>query len=466
MLTFQMNYLLVFLRKFLSTGQKRTAKAKKHILISFIFKGLSILSSFILVPVTLNYLGEGDSDLGNLKYGIWLTISSVIGWFGFFDIGIGNGLRNKFAEAIANDQKEQAKAYVSSAYAIFILLFGSLMILLLILHPFIHWSNIFNAPNALANEVNLLIIFVIFFFFIRFIFGLIGIILIADQRPAINNSINPLSTVISLLLVFILTKVSSGSLLYLGIILSFVPVIIVVFYSIYFFNRDYKEFRPSIKYVNFKYFYDLGSIGLQFFVLQMAVLIIFFTDNLIITRVLSPEEVTPYNIAFKYFSIITMIFNIIMTPFWSAYTEAYVKEDLKWIKKSQKYLILIWGVASFITIILMLISNWFYKIWVGEMVSVPIILSVFMGFFVIIRTFNDIFAHFLNGTGKIRVQLVASLIMAVLNIPLSILFAKNFGLGSTGVIIATCVCLFPGMILGPIQSSKIISKKDTGLWCK
>ena len=50
----------------------------------------------VLVPLTINYLNP-------TKYGIWITLSSVIGWFSFFDIGLGNGLRNRFAEAIANN---------------------------------------------------------------------------------------------------------------------------------------------------------------------------------------------------------------------------------------------------------------------------------------------------------------------------------------------------------------------------
>ncbi|GAH31869.1 unnamed protein product, partial [marine sediment metagenome] len=91
------NYLPYKIKNVLSTGHPRSIRAKKNIFASFGLKGISILISFLLVPLVLNYI-----DI--TKYGIWLTLSSIIGWFGFFDIGLGNGLRNKFAEAIAKDQ--------------------------------------------------------------------------------------------------------------------------------------------------------------------------------------------------------------------------------------------------------------------------------------------------------------------------------------------------------------------------
>ncbi|WKX78165.1 hypothetical protein [Zobellia laminariae] len=95
----------------LNKGQKRSVKAKKNILASFLIKGTSILIGFYMVPLTIGYV---DKE----QYGVWLTLSSVVGWFSFFDIGLGSGLRNKLALALANDEMEKAKSYVSSTYAI------------------------------------------------------------------------------------------------------------------------------------------------------------------------------------------------------------------------------------------------------------------------------------------------------------------------------------------------------------
>jgi O-antigen/teichoic acid export membrane protein len=170
----------------------------------------------------------------------------------------------------------------------------------------------------------------------------------------------------------------------------------------------------------------------KFFILQIACIVIFATDNIIITQILGPAEVTPYNIAFKYFSIPIMAFTIIITPFWSAFTEAYTKNDMHWIKNSIQKIIKIWMLVVVGVIVLLVISNQFYLIWVDDKVQVPFLLSAFMGLYAIISTWNNIFAYFINGVGKIKLQMYYGIIAMVVNIPISIFFAKNLGMESGG----------------------------------
>ena len=136
----------------------RTKNITKHVLLSFMYKGGSILSSFLLVPLTINYL---DTE----NYGIWITLSSFIAWFSFFDIGLGHGLRNKFAEAKAKGDLTLAKAYVSSAY----FTIGAVSLLLILLfygfNFFINWSVVFNTDKIIQKELIVLMPIVFFFFF-------------------------------------------------------------------------------------------------------------------------------------------------------------------------------------------------------------------------------------------------------------------------------------------------------------
>lgn len=74
-----------------------------------IFKGGTILISLILVPMTLSYLNP-------YEYGIWLTLSSTLAWIYTFDIGLGNGLRNKLTEALALNDLKLARIYVSTSF--------------------------------------------------------------------------------------------------------------------------------------------------------------------------------------------------------------------------------------------------------------------------------------------------------------------------------------------------------------
>ena len=261
------NKLPVLFKSFFIIGHPRSIKVKKNIIASFGLKGLSLVIGFLLVPLTLNYIDV-------TRYGIWLTLSSIIGWFGFFDIGLGNGLRNKFAEAIAKDQKELARTYVSTTYFILLIIVGIVYLLFLIIDPFLNWTKILNTPAEMGSELGKLVIIVFTFFCIRFVFKLIGTILVADQKPAINNGFNVIGSFLSLVTIYILTKTTSGSLLYLGTTLSAVPVIVLLIASLIFYNRDYNYYKPSFKYVDFKHFKDLAGLG------RSAVTIKDYTSNL------------------------------------------------------------------------------------------------------------------------------------------------------------------------------------------
>ena len=75
----------------------------KHMLISTICKPLSMIVSYIYIPLVLNYLGVE-------KYGIWSTILTILSWISYFDIWVGNGLRNKLTESLAKKDNKEKKA--------------------------------------------------------------------------------------------------------------------------------------------------------------------------------------------------------------------------------------------------------------------------------------------------------------------------------------------------------------------
>jgi len=375
-------------------------------------------------------------------------------------------LRNKLAEALAKNDKELAKTYISTSYAVLSIIIGIVYAMFVLVFPYVNWTKILNTPLEMNVEINKLIFIVFSFFSLQFIIKLISMILKADQRSAISGGINTLASLLSLIIVFILTKTTQSSLLWLSVGVSAANIVAPLIATIWFFSKDYKHLVPSLKYVKFASAKDLMGIGFLFFVMQFAALILFSTDSFIIDQLYGPEEVTPYNIAFKYFSLITMGFAIITTPFWSAYTDAYHKHDYLWIKRITKKLTLFWVLLVFVVVIMVFCSDFFYKMWVGDKIKIPFMLSLWMGIWVLISTWTSIFGNFLSGVGKVRLSLYHSFIMIVINIPLCVFLAKYLNLGSTGVIIGTCICVLPQVFLHPIQYKKLINFKAKGIWNK
>src|SRR6267154_4907164 len=158
--------------KFLATikyyffGDHRSTRLIKNIIFSFLIKGYAMFIQFALVPITLEYLNK-------LQYGIWLVLASILEWFAYFDIGVGHGLRNKLAEAIATNDFKLAKIFTSTAYALITLIFMSFIFIFAVVNPFLDWSAILNVSEQQSAELSNVVFFVFAFFCIRFILSLI-----------------------------------------------------------------------------------------------------------------------------------------------------------------------------------------------------------------------------------------------------------------------------------------------------
>ncbi|HKK43367.1 MAG TPA: oligosaccharide flippase family protein [Bacteroidales bacterium] len=449
--------LLSIFKDFFTKGNVRSVKAKQNIIVIAALKGFSIAISFFLVPLTINYVNP-------TRYGIWLTLSSIVGWFNFFDIGLGNGLRNKFAEAIAIGNTKLARTYVSTTYAILVIISSSVLVIFVCINPFLNWAKILNTPPDMAGELNVLALIVFGFFCVEFVLNLMTTIITANQEPAKASFFSFLGNLFSLLLIYILTKTTKGNLIYLGTVFSLTPVVVIISSSLWFYTHKYKIYAPSFKYVKFRYARDLMSLGVKFFVIQMAAVIFYQTSNIIIAHLFGPEQVTPYNIAYKYFSVVTMAFSIIMLPLWSAYTEAWIKKDIEWIKNTIKKLVILWIIVAFGVVIMLVSSNLVYRLWVGAEIKVPISVSVVMAAYVVVNGWCGIFSQFLNGVGKIKLQLYSSTLGAIVNIPLAIYLGKHFGI--YGVLLSTVILGIISALWSPVQYWKIIHNKATGIWNK
>ena len=438
-------------------GHERSVKAKKNILASFVIKGLGIAISLVLVPLTINYINPS-------RYGIWLTLSSIVGWFSFFDIGFGNGLRNKLAEAKAKGEEELARIYVSTTYAILSIIIGVVLVLFLCVNPFVNWAKVLNTTPDMAGELSILVIIVFVFFCLRFVFQLINTVLSANQEPAKAAFFDFLGSLLSLVIIFILTKTTSGNLILLGATFSLTPVLVLFVSSFWFYRRAYKRFAPSVKFVKFRYARNLMSLGIKFFVIQIAALVLFNTSNIIVTQLFGPAEVTTFNVAFKLFSIITMIFSIIALPLWSAFTDAYARNEFGWIRTTLSKMKMVWILLVILTFVLLFSSPWIYKLWVGKSVSVPFALSAAMSSYVIVYVWQTIHVFFLNGIGKIRLQLYLVIFSGLINIPLAIFLGKKMGL--VGITL-TSTLLFTIMgIIFSIQTKRILNKTAVKIWDK
>lgn len=445
---------------FFTKGNQRSLQAKKNIIGSLLIKGLSIAIGLVLVPLTIHYINPS-------QYGIWLTLSSMIAWISFFDIGFTHGLRNKFAAAKAKGDDKAVRIYISTTYYYVSLIFIALWLILLLINQFITWHSLLSLPPAMEKEVSQLAMLVFTYFCFQFIFRVISTILTADQQPAKASMLDMLGQLLGLVLIFLLTRFTTGSLLYMGFSVGIAPVLVLLAANIYFFKTKFRNYTPSLKFVKKEYAKDIMQLGLKFFVLQIAAIIQFETSLFLIAHYFKTENVTYYSIAYRYFSVLLMGFTILLSPLWSGVTDAYHKGENDWIKNVvKKYLYIL---VPFIMggLIMLMFSGKVYTLWVGNEVAgqISFKISAFCLLFFSTTMFASIFVSVINGIGTLQIQFFAAIGSSIVFFGLSLLLIKYFHLGVEAVIISSIVSNVFGYIIAPIQYYNIFYKKTTAkIW--
>lgn len=442
----------------ISNSSGRSKEAMRNIVLSFIARGVSMVCSLLIVPVTIHYVNP-------TRYGIWLTLSSIISWIQLFDFGLGNGLRNKFAEAMADDDKDLAKQYVSTTYFTLGIIMLVLFTVIVIINQFLNWANILKLDASYAQELKQVFTIVTFFFCTSLVVNLFSTILTANQKPGLSAILGAVGQIVSLLVIYFLTLTTEGSLFNLALYYSGVPMLVVLFASVYGFGfTRYKDYVPKLKCYKKNHIKSVTSLGFKFFVICISMFFVFQMMNIVISRELGPDAVTEYNIAFKYFNILTTIIIIIVTPFWSAFTDAYHKKDYIWMASSMKKLEKVWLMSCLATLVMIIFANLFYRVWVGKELVVQMSTTVSMAVYVTFYNLGQIYMYMINGVGTVKIQLIIYLLFAMVAWPLMVQLCRIFGL--PGIVVVPFVVVALQAIFGKIQIGKILNERATGLWGK
>lgn len=375
-------------------SDKRNNMLRNNILFSALLKAIGISCSLLIVPVTLNYLNDE-------VYGIWLTISSILYWFAFFDIGIGNGLRNYLTQAISNNDYSLARSYLSTAL---IMLSGIVIIIALLAAipvSLADMNTVFNTMVMPGNDLRNVLIVAIAFTLALFVVKNIGYLFVAMQRYAVNDLLVVSGSVLALLIIYVLTKTTTGNLMYVVMAFTITPVAVFIIAAIPIFIK-YPALRPNIKSIDKGLGRRIVGKGMGFFFIQItSCLIIYGSSNLFITQFCGPTSVTVYNIAYKYFNLLAIAYTIIISPMWNAYTDAYVKGDMGWIKKTFRRALKMWTISVICGIIMLASSGIFYRLWIKEAVIVPMSISACVLIYISMFNLNNCVTYLLNGLNKI-----------------------------------------------------------------
>lgn len=422
---------------------------------SISIKGFAAIIGVVSFPLIINYFKN------DLILGTWYTLFSILNWILMFDIGIGNGLRNHLVKAIVNKDETLAKQYISSAYFVLGIISSFILLVGLILVFWLDWNAILTISQSIVSKNTLIVSILLIFITIvlQFWLRIIHSILYAIQKTALSNLLTLISSVLFLTyLLFIDFNTNNDRFLFASIaqLISInLPLIIITFLV---FSTFLKDSVPSLKFCKLEYAKPILSLGGEFFVIQIFLLIISSSNEILINSLYSPGDVVSFQIYNKLFFLIIMIFSIFTQPIWSAITKAYSERNYLWVKSAYIYVLGFAFITSVFVIVIGLFMQPIIDLWLGNN-SIEILIFDLFPFVVvcIVTLFINSFTTVANGLGKIRVQTYCVFIGAILKIVLSFVMS-NFTSSWSVIIYSQMIALVPLLLIQGVATSQTIMK--------
>ena len=382
---------------------------------------VQIATSLVTIPLTIRYLG-------NERFGLWMTISSVLAMANFADFGIGNGVLNTVADAYGKNDFDRIRAAISSGFAVLAAVGVLLLALFASTFGWLSWADVFRVTSAQARAeaAPALLVFACCF--------ALNIPLDLVQRAQLGlqqgfrmnlwqvcGSLGGLAGVIA------------GIHLHAGLpalvaALAGAPVAATALNTVQFFVFSRPDLLPSRRFVSREAISRIVTFGALFFILQLVASVSFSGDNFIIARTLSAASVPGYSIPQRMFSLISMMVFMLVTPLWPAYGEAISRGDLAWVRRTLgRSLVLVFVSAAAASLTLLLIAHRVLAWWIGPNFSPPFVLLLGLALWTVMDCCGNTLAMFLNGASIMRFQIVMASCFGLACLAVKIYFTRHFG---------------------------------------
>jgi len=408
----------------------------KGISAAIVSKGVAVATTFFAVPLTVHYLGTE-------RYGVWVTLTSVLGYLSIFDLGIGSTATNKIADALANDDFESASNRINAAYVVLSCITLAISLVAAVCWRAIHWPALLGDRNPQdALQITVAAAIAIAVSLIGFPLSVTPRVMGACQKVVLSNYWASAGSALNLVFIVLATRSRVGL---PGLVLSYTGAGLTIgLLSTIWLYRRFDWLVPNFTQIHWQDFKDLLNTGLPFFAVQLSGIILFQTDNIIIAQILGASSVTPYSITWRLFSYASLLPVMALPSLWPAYADAFSRRDYPWIRKTYRYNVMIAvGSTSAFVVVLLFAARKFISIWAGPTAVPAFSLVALMACWTVISALSWSESCLLGSAGRVKGQAIYSGIGAVVNLIASVWLGRLFGLNGiiSGTLIAYSCCI-------------------------
>ncbi len=400
---------------------------------AFLIKGASAAVSLWMMPAYLAYFRE-EGALGS-----WFTLQAMLNWLLVLDLGMNNGLRNHLTQALARGEVQRAREDISAAY-------GTLGILCLTVS-----GGFFLLFPRAAAAVKIGVLGAMAQLWLR----LVSAVLYARQLSAGNDLLELCSSLLTLLCLYLF---AGGGLPVMAMIRSAAACIPLAAATVWVFSDS--RLRPRIKQLPLAVGRQLWSLGGGFFLVQMGYLVMMNTNEYLIHHHVGPDAVVEYQIIQKLFLLAGSLFSLVLTPVWSAVTQAMAQGNRQWIRRLYRRLCLLAAVGTAGMFGILPVLQPLLRLWLGDQGAAVSAKGAFWAAALgALLLWNGVLSSMANGLGRLKTQLCCFLAGALIKFPLVYLLAEQTG-AWYGVAAANVLVLLPYCLAEPISLAKFFRKQE------
>lgn len=421
---------------------------------TLVIKGLAMVLTLFTMPIYINYFDNKEA------VGIWFSLVSVLNWILTFDLGIGNGLRNNLVAALAENDKKTIKTLISSAYyflgiiSFLLLIIGNICLNFIDVNKILNISTDVFSVHILRKCVKIVFSGIVLQFFLRIITS----ILYAMRKTAVANLLALISSASILVFISVCRPENiEDRLLVVSFAQAVTTCLPLLIATVIIFFTVLKDSKPSFKSFDLEMGKRIMNLGGQFLVVQICLMIITSTNEILISWLSDISYVVEYQAYYRIFYMVVTLFSLVCQPMWSSFAKAYVSKQYLWIKDTYHKFQLIAVVCSTITVLISLVFDQLVIIWLGEnVVRTSMRYSIAFSVFVIVSILINSTSCLANGLNMLKCQVKWSIVGALVKVPLSIFFVSLCG-EWIGVLYANIIALLPLLIFQTIQNRKVIN---------
>ncbi len=429
----------------LDRGRRRLRRAGATSASSLVARGASFASLLVLVPLTVPYLGVE-------RYGIWMTLLSLVALLGITNLGMGNALITLIARTEAAADQEEAGRYVSTAAVLFGAIAISLGLVGAMVLPFVPWGSLLNVPaGALADEGGRAAVALLVVFLLMIPVGIVGQIRLGYQEGYVTAWLDATASVLGVVGVVVGVAVGAG-LPWLVAAAAAAPLatglvnwVLLV--------RAHPVLRPLVRRADRRHAKVLLRSGGLYFALQLAFVVGFSADNFVAAQVLGPAAVTQYAVPYGLAMAGVGLSSVLVLPLWPAYAEALARGDVAWVLRILRRSLIATSTAALAAAVAFVpFGGPIVDAWSRGEVDPGWGLLVGLGLWLVLGSVGSALAMFLNAAHIVRMQVICASLMATANIMLSIVLAKKIGVAGLiwGTVISyTIFIVVPYAVLVP-----------------